>query len=372
MTARRQFALMVLLGLSSSLGCKAMPWSKSTDPVPTAAAPNAGKHQYEALSKDFSSGSKAGGLNSPPSDDNWLVSGWKKTTAAVTAPFAAKEAEKVVAKDDPVSLSSRPGKIGPEVYLSAAQILENQGKFAEAEAKYQAALKASPKDLNAQISLARCYDRQGKFDEAVEAYKKAIKTHPKSPIAYNDLGLCYARIQRTEESVKHLEQAISLQPDNVRYVNNLANVLVRAGRDEEAYQRLARINSPAVAHYNVACLLHSHDRKEQAALHLQMALQKDNNLVQARELLATMPGHNQPGQNRVAAMPVSATTAQAMPASTYGAPGPSTPLVPQQQPVYGAAPSTASPAMQQGPYGAMPASPAAPAPTQHGSVSAWR
>ncbi len=335
---RRQLALTLLLGISTSVGCKSMPWSSSSEPAaPTVTAPSAGQQRYELLSKEFPQSSAAPGVGgpAPATSDNWFVSGWKKTTAAIAAPFSSSTP---VESDDPVSLSTKTGKINPGVYISAAHILESQGKYAEAEAKYQAALKSSPNDLTTLVSLARCYDRQNKTQQALDTYKKAIKAHPKSSIAYNDAGLCYGRQKNTDEAVKHLAKAIELQPTNVRYHNNLATVLVEGGRIDEAYQQLARVNSPAVAHYNVACLLHAHGKTEQATVQLQLALQQDGNLVQARELLASMnvaPPHQDP---RIAAMPVSMSSPAAAPYAPYRPQGHVPPAV-QQQSVYSGASS---------------------------------
>lgn len=363
--SRRQLALTLLLGLSTSLGCKAMPWSSSEPTAPTVSAPNAGKQRYELLAKEFPQESAAAGIGGPaaPPDENWFVSSWKKTTAAVTAPFTPKT---VVENDDPVSLSTKPGKINPGVYISAAHILENQGKFAEAEAKYQAALKASPNDLTTLISLARCYDRQNKNEEAIETYKKALKHHPKSALAYNDIGLCYGRQRNTEEAVKHLTKAIELQPSNVRYYNNLATVYVEAGRTDEAVQLLSRVNSPAVANYNVACLLHAHGKQAQAAVHLQAAIAQDGNLTQARELLAAIGGPAAQPQQRIAAMPVSTGAA-----GPYGQPPAYTPAPQMNVGPYamssGAPPAAAAAAPpQQGPYTAQPQA------MPENSFSPWR
>ena len=348
-----------------------MPWSSSSEPAPPAvAAPNAGQQRYELLAKEFPQQSAAAGIGGPaaPPSENWFVSSWKKTTAAVTAPFSSKGA---VDSDDPVSLATKPGKIHPGVYISAAHILENQGKYAEAEAKYQAALKSSPNDLTTLVSLARCYDRQNKGPQAIETYKKAIKHHPKSSLAYNDVGLCYGRQKNTDEAVKHLSKAIELQPTNIRYYNNLATVLVEAGRTDEAVQQLSRVNSPAIAHYNVACLLHAHGKQPQAAKHLEMALQQDGSLVQARELMASIQA-TAPAQpeRRIAALPVS-TTSSPPPSNT--AQGPYSPqgYSPSNgagQPAYGPSAGTApaAPAPQQGVYSAQP--PAGPA----SSFSPWR
>src|SRR5207244_6606409 len=74
-----------------------------------------------------------------------------KSTAAATSALTGK---KMLESDsDPLRLDKAPKKIGPEVYVGAARLLENQGKFAEAEEKYRDALRVVPSDLNAMVGL---------------------------------------------------------------------------------------------------------------------------------------------------------------------------------------------------------------------------
>jgi tetratricopeptide (TPR) repeat protein len=213
----------------------------------------------------------------------------------------------VAASDDPVSLSTRPKKVGPELYVAAAQMMENQGKFDEAEAQYQTALKSSPGDLNALVGLARLYDRQGEAAQAVETYRRALKLHPNSALVYNELGLCYARQQSNDQAVQYLTKAVELDVDNVRYRNNLATVLIAAGDTDAAVRHLTDVNTEAVAHYNVACLLQMQGKQQEAVQHLHISLDRDPNLGQARQLLAQMGGTPNAPETRVAAQTVSSS-----------------------------------------------------------------
>src|SRR5439155_12227273 len=166
--------------------------------------------------------------------------------AAVTG-GATTKAKTVTPEDDPLRLDRVPKKIGPEVYVGAARLLENQGNYEEAEAKYFEALKAAPSDLNALVGLARLYDRKGKPQKAIEVYQKTAQIHSTSARVFNDMGLCYRPLRQLDRSLSAFRKAIDLQPDNAKYHNNLAAALVDAGRPDEAYRGLAGLNSVAGA-----------------------------------------------------------------------------------------------------------------------------
>ena len=199
------------------------------------------------ISRERSAGKK------PPDNDGFLLASWKKTTAAVSGGSTTKRVA-VAPEDDPLRLDRFPKKIGPEVYVGAARLLENNGSFAEAEGKYREALRVAPNDLGALVGLARLYDR-GEGQKAIDIYRKAAAAHPTNGLVFNDMGLCYRRQRQLDKSLNAFRQAVDLQPDNAKYRNNLAAALVDASRNEEAYQELAALNSPAVAHYNLAYLL---------------------------------------------------------------------------------------------------------------------
>jgi Tfp pilus assembly protein PilF len=227
---------------------------------------------------------------------------WKKSTASVSGMFAAKPKP----EPDATRLDSPTKKVGPEVYVAAARLLENQNKFGEAEQQYEKALKASPNDLNTLVGMARLHDRQGDSAKALSFYQRAVKAHSKSALVHNDLGLCYARQKQLDKSLQSLNKAVELQPENARYRNNLATVLVEAGHTREALAQLSQVGSEAVAHYNVGYLLHKRGQQGEAVQHLQQAIALDPNLTPAREMLATWgaaPGGQLHSTARIAAGP---------------------------------------------------------------------
>jgi tetratricopeptide (TPR) repeat protein len=298
---KRQIALTFLVGAgiglagcqSSSLGGLAF-WNRG-DSTLGSTAPDVGKQKFNGLSPfaadqprsmgQSQAGTAAVGAARQSENDGFLMASWKKTTAAVTGGTAAKQKSNLPV-DDPLRLDRMPKKIGPEVYLGAARLLENQGSFAEAEGNYREALKVAPNDLAALIGLARLHDRQGQGQKAIELYQKAAQAHPTNGLVFNDMGLCYRRQQQLDKSLAAFRKAVELHPDNAKYRNNLAAALVDSGRGDEAYHELAVLNSSAVAHYNLAYLLQQKGQRADAMRHLQEALAVDPALTPARDMLA--------------------------------------------------------------------------------------
>jgi Tfp pilus assembly protein PilF len=310
---KRRFAITVILGAGipgtvvGLTGCqggglgKLALWNRG-DSTASSAAPDVGRQKYSGLAQEFPGSMPMGqartgtaplGGQKPVSDDGFMMASWKKTTAAVTGAFASTtKPANAVPEDDPLRLDRNPKKIGPEVYVSAARLLENQGKFAEAEVKYQDALKTSPTDEHALVGLARLHDRQGQGLKATDLYLKALKAHPNSGLVCNDLGLCYRRQRQLDKSVQMFSRAVELQPDNNKYRNNLAAALVDAGRADDAVRHLSTSGSPAVAHYNVGFMLHKRGQQGEAVQHLQHAISLDPSLTPAREMLAQLGGES--------------------------------------------------------------------------------
>jgi tetratricopeptide (TPR) repeat protein len=307
----------LLIGVGTGLvGCKAPMgglafWNKD-DSSFASSAPDVGRQKYDGLAQEF--GAKSGASTplggQPPADvEGPIASSWNKTTTAIASAFTLKPK---VETDDPTSLLSKTGKVSSDVYVSAGRLLESQNKLADAQQKYEEALKVAPNDLTALVSLARLHDRQGRGQQAIDLYKKAIKAHPRTALVHNDLGLCYARQQQWQPAIQSLNAAIGLQPANPKYRNNMATVLVELGRPDDALKQLTAVNSEAIAHYNLAYLLQQKKQSDQAISHLQQAIAKDPSLSQAHEMLAQLGGHSgssgyasAPSETRIAAQPVS-------------------------------------------------------------------
>jgi len=301
-------------------------WNRGGSSGMASTSPDVGKQKFSGLSQQVAGDQPTSGMGSarPTNNDGFLLASWKKTTAAVTGGAAVKKVA-VQPEDDPLRLDRMPKKIGPEVYVAAARLLENNSKFDEAEGKYQEALRVAPNNLNALVGLARLHDRQGHPQKAMEVYQRAAQAHPSEALLLNDMGLCYRRQRQLDKSLLAFRKSVNLAPENPKYRNNLAAALVDAGRTDEAYEQLAAINSPAVAHYNLAYLLQQRGQRPDAIRHLREAISLDPALTPAHEMLTELAGSAAPppviGQapprsataspQRIASRPVERTNHQA-------------------------------------------------------------
>ncbi len=286
---RRNFTLTLVVGAGISLsGCQSPMLGGfsvlNRGGSATSATPDVAKQKFSGLAQSTAGGDSAtSALGGNREAKTGILASFTKSTAAAGAAFTGKKA---VEHDDPLRLDNMPKKISADVYVGAARLMENQGKFAEAEEKYRDAIRVAPTDLNALIGLARLYDRQGQGQKAIDVYQRAAQAHPTNGLVFNDVGLCFRRQRQLDKSVIAFRKAVEFSPDNPKYRNNLAGALVDAGKPDEAFEHLVVANSAAVAHFNLAYLLQQKGDRQGSIGHLQQALSLDASLTPAREMLA--------------------------------------------------------------------------------------
>ena len=208
----------------------------------------------------------------------------------------------LIAGNDPTSLNTKSPPPGPDLFVSTARVYEGSQNFEAAKAEYDRALHIDPAYLPALLGYAHLLDTQKEFAEADKYYEKASKKHPEVAAIYNDWGMSKQRRGKLEESAKLLTKATQLQPEKQLYRNNLAMVLVVMHRPEEAYRELAAIETPAVAHFNVAALLHRAGDDQMAAYHFAEAAKEDPKWEQARQWSERLGGMGAPPASNAAAV----------------------------------------------------------------------
>lgn len=219
-----------------------------------------------------------------------VSSAFVKAKTAITAPFQPDAAAATGDKSDPTSLANMPTKLTPELWVMQGQLAESQGQQAKALESYSKALEVEPNNLSALVSTARLYDRQGNGARSVEYFQKALAVNPNDASLHNDLGLAYSKAGNATAAKECLMKAASMDATSIRYRNNLATLLVEQGQADEAVAQLMQVHSPAVAHYNVAYLHFMKQNIPAAQQQLQLALQADPNLPQARDLYNRLGG----------------------------------------------------------------------------------
>lgn len=196
---------------------------------------------------------------------------------------------KVLPPPDPLALSTKTPKIGPDLHVIAARQLENQGANAKAEEHYRTALGLAPGNADIQVSLARLLHREGRIDESIRLYQQVLAANPKHAVAANDLGLCQARNGQLNESCAALAKAVEWNPQSKLYRNNLATVLVEMGRNQDAFQHLCVAHGDAAAHYNLGVLLKQRGQDQLAMQNFQRAAELDSRLALPSDVVAANP-----------------------------------------------------------------------------------
>jgi tetratricopeptide (TPR) repeat protein len=160
----------------------------------------------------------------------------------------------------------------------------------QARLGYQKALQQDPKNKAAMLGLARYYSRVGEREKTLEMYEKYLAINPSDREVMHEVAIIYARWQDWNIAVAWCDRALKVDPENLSYSRTKAFCLARAGKWEQAFEIfITKMRMPeAQARYNIARVLEHQNHLDAARQQLQIALQKDPNLAEAREFLAEM------------------------------------------------------------------------------------
>lgn len=78
-------------------------------------------------------------------------------------------------------------------------------RYQDAEACYQRAAKANPREAQAYLGLGYVYAAEDRADDAIKAFQKAIETKPKLAAAHFNLGMIYSAIGKKDEALKEYQ-----------------------------------------------------------------------------------------------------------------------------------------------------------------------
>ncbi len=151
-----------------------------------------------------------------------------------------------------------------------------QGRHAEAADLVGRAVELRPNDAGLQLNLGNALKALGRLDGAIERFRNALTLAPGFALAHYNLANAYAVIGRHEDAVEAFRRALRLTPGDASIWNNLGNSLHAVGRYEEAIEAFARAlelrPGHAGAHNNLGMALAALGRAEEAVLYFQRAL----------------------------------------------------------------------------------------------------
>ena len=133
----------------------------------------------------------------------------------------------------------------PEGRAALGLLRLRQGRAAEAEAEYLAALKLEPSAATVSVNLADLYRQQGREDAAEQVLRAAIMISPNAAPAHHALGLTLVRARRHAEAMDHLRRAAEADPSQARFAYVYAVALQLTGKPAEA----ARVLREALARH---------------------------------------------------------------------------------------------------------------------------
>ena len=194
------------------------------------------------------------------------------------APAAAERAPPTASRDSALAL------------IDEGNALEEQGRVAEATARYDAAIQADPSCARAHLNRGNALLAGGRLDEARSAYQLAIGCDPSYAAGHFNLGRLNAGAGEFAPALRNYQQAIDLKPDFADAFVAMANALESLGRTADAvdaYHRALAINPGyAEVHFNIALLEIKQGRLHEAAASLRRALELRPDYVAAHRTLA--------------------------------------------------------------------------------------
>lgn len=165
-------------------------------------------------------------------------------------------------------------------------------RHVEAEAAFRATLGLNEGFPEAWVALADVLEEQGRDAEALEALNRAIAQRADYEGALMNASLLLQKMGRLEDARGSYRRVIALAPDSAAAHNNLGNVLHTLGRSAEAevcFRRsLELAPDAAVAHSNLGNALRDLGRFAEAEASCRQALALDPQLPEAHNHLGNI------------------------------------------------------------------------------------
>jgi tetratricopeptide (TPR) repeat protein len=134
-----------------------------------------------------------------------------------------------------------------------------RGQFKQAQALYEAILRAQPRHYQSLYYFGLLHAQSGSFQSAADLIGRAIEIHPVNPEFHFYLGNCLQQLQRLEDAVEAYDKAIGLSPEFSPAHSNRGFALQALNRLDAAvasYRKaLAITAADALVHCNLAAAL---------------------------------------------------------------------------------------------------------------------
>jgi len=131
--------------------------------------------------------------------------------------------------------------------ITRGELLETDGKLADAAAAYRRATELSPQSAVAWSRLGGVLSREGQLEQAAAAYHTSVDLDPANATTHKDRGDTLLRLGKGDEATTEFRRALELDPRNVATRARLVSALTKLGKPEEA----AAVFSQALGEYEM-------------------------------------------------------------------------------------------------------------------------
>lgn len=173
-------------------------------------------------------------------------------------------------------------------------ILDRAGRYAEARAEYEAALRSRPRSTDAHYNLANNLFREGDVAGAVMHYEAAVRAGAKRPESRHNFGIALTKVGRAEEALVQFREALRLNPRLAEAHHSLGVALFQKGEPAEAIAHLIQAVTLkpdlAQARYDFGVVLTAQRRFSEAAEQFTALVRLAPDNVAARYHLANALG----------------------------------------------------------------------------------
>lgn len=114
------------------------------------------------------------------------------------------------------------------------------GRYGEAAAKVQQALRADPNIIEAYSRLGNIYTKAGRHADAVAAFKQALALDPEHLLSTFNLALAYRALGRIDEAIVGFERTEQLDPRSGRAHFQLGDIYMQRGEPAKALEVLTK------------------------------------------------------------------------------------------------------------------------------------
>ncbi len=132
-----------------------------------------------------------------------------------------------------------------DAYRGLGDVYARLGQYAEAAETYQFLLKISPRDDQVYVRLAELAEQQGNIEDAIQYYQQAVLMNDSLSSRFAKLAELLKEVGEYETALAASREAVDLEPQNPKYLDNLIEVSILAGHKniaEEALQQFRMVN----------------------------------------------------------------------------------------------------------------------------------